>query len=257
MHMQSSSQRLYALLALLLLLALPFSACDTADPSLPDPSEQPVGGGGDQDSEDNGNDTDQNEIDEDDWIEGELGGAFRVKVEPMNNLVGGVTADFGGSAVFFEDSESGRTVFALAHDDLLDAIYPFESIVFSTPDGRPEPGTYSLDLDFEASFMGGFVELRGADVVEVKLPFQDEEFLLPPSTIIQTFSGELVITESSAGAVTGSFTFRGFPVDSEYAPLYVRGESAAKGSFRAVSVSEDDAPDVDLDLYLPEDFVLP
>ncbi|MEO1077173.1 MAG: hypothetical protein AAFX41_14610 [Bacteroidota bacterium] len=137
MHMQSSPQRLYALLVLLLSLALPFSACDTAGPSLPDPSEQPVGGGGDQDSEDNGDDTDQNEIDEDDWIEGELGGAFRVKVEPMNNLVGGVTADFGGSAVFFEDSESGRTVFALAHDDLLDAIYPFESIVFSTSASSP------------------------------------------------------------------------------------------------------------------------
>ncbi|MEM6782940.1 MAG: hypothetical protein AAF624_04300 [Bacteroidota bacterium] len=244
-----------SLLVLVLSLLLPFSACDTVDPASSDPIQQPAGGsdGDSSDSDGGGGD----ETDNVDLEEGELGGSFAAKVEPISSLLGGVNAEFGGSAVFFDDSESGRTVMVLAHDDVLDAVYPFEFIVFSTPGGLPAPGTYPLSLDFDSSFMGGFVELRGTEQIDVELPFQEEVFALPPSTILQTFSGELVVTETSEDSIQGSFTFRGFPVDSEYVPLYVRGESTASGSFSAVAVSEADAPEIDIELYLPEDFILP
>ncbi|MEM8600630.1 MAG: hypothetical protein AAGF99_11980 [Bacteroidota bacterium] len=244
------------LIALSLSLLLPFAACDTVDPTptTSQPTSTPGGSGGDGagENEEGGGENEGGELEE-----GEIGGAFRVEVEPVSTLLGGITTEMTGSAVFFSDSESGRTVLILAEDDVLEATYPFEFVVLSTPDGLPAPGTYPLSLDTESSYMGGFVDLRGDGLVEVTLPFQEETFELPPSSILQTFSGELVVAASSADEIEGTLAFKGFPVDSEFPPLYVLGETNVTGTFRAVSVSEEDAPDIDIDLYLPDEFEIP
>ncbi|MEM9998105.1 MAG: hypothetical protein AAF809_10435 [Bacteroidota bacterium] len=246
-------------------LALPFAACDVSNPTdTPAPTNPGNPGGENEGGENPGeeneggeNEGEEEEENQDPPDEGDLGGLFRVNVEPTSALLGGVTASFTGSAVFYVESDSERFVIALASNDVLNTAYPFEFVVFSTPDGLPDVGTYPLTLDLESSFMGGYAEVRGTDLIDIQLPISDEVYRLPPSAILQTFTGELVITSSTAERLEGTLSFQGFPIDTEAPPLFVRGESRATGFFEAILVDEEDAPEVDLDLYLPEDFEMP
>lgn len=256
------SDRLLArprLLAFLVVFALafPFAACDTSDPTdAPPVPTTPTNPGGENEEEENQEENEEEE-NQNPPDEGELGGVFRVDIAPTNMLFGGVTASFSGSAVFYEEADSERFVIALADDRSFDVAYPFEFVVFSTPEGLPAVGTYPLSLDLETSFMGGYAEVRGTELIDIDLPISQQVYRLPPSAILQTFSGSLDITASSAERIEGTLRFQGFPLDTEAEPLFVLGESQATGFFEAVFVEEEDAPEVDLDLYLPDDFELP